>query len=90
MFRAPIIKTKNLLTYFNYFYLYSDRKLFITFLILNEFSCGKGAKTLVSKAANEYYVFKLRAVVFDTTSNKDVLSLLEVVWINTACMKTSL
>ena len=56
------------------------RKLFITSLILNKFSS--------CKRTSKYFI--LLAVVFYTTSSKDIQSLLEVVWKNTESMETAL
>ena len=67
------------------------RKLFITPLILNKFSCGEvHLPCLCNQKTNSEVFCVLCAVVFYTTSSKDILSLLEIVWKNTACMERSI
>ena len=64
-------------------YLYSDRWvkiMFITSLILDEFSCGKVQIPRLCKQQMTIEAVLICGVVFYITSSKDFLSFLEVVW----------
>ena len=79
------------MTYFGYF-VQRVRKLFITSLILNKFSCGKVQIPRLRKQQTniEVHVLLLRTIVFYTPRAKtDLESLLEVVWQNTASVVTA-
>ena len=65
--------------------------MLIIFLILNEIFMQSSGKTLYLFAAKEYLsVFMLQAVIFYTSSSKDLHTLLNPVWKNTPCLKMTL
>ena len=66
------------------------RKLFIYSLSLNKFSCCKMLLPCLRKQQTNIEVFKLYTVVFYTTSRKEFLTLLEIVWKNTTSVQTTL
>ena len=65
------------------------RKLFFTSLILNKFSCRNVQIPCLHEQQTNTEVFYVMHCSFYTVWSKDFLSLLEVMWKNTACMETS-
>ena len=82
-------KAKNHVTHLLILYLYSDRtgKKMVHYF-LNTQHTFKYLIFVPSKRTLKY--FMLRVAVFCTTSSKDLLSLLEVVWKTTASVETAL